>query len=516
MISPPFSRRDLRSLQRQGVTPAEARRQGGWIRRPPRPFRLLRPCGVGDGIERLTAAEARRLPRLARAAAASGQFSVFLPASGAASRLFQTLLSLQRRAREFHRPAAEVVRRGSPWREARHFFRCLPWLALARPLERELRTRRRSLRGLLKRRDYDEILDALFSPRRLGLADLPKGLVPFHGSRGGARTAFEEHLREAASLTADDHALCRIHVTVAPEHRRLFAGIARRVRIHRAGGRRVRFSLRWSLQHPRTHTLTLDFRGRWGRRKDGSLLFRPGGHGALLSNLERSPTEFVFIRNIDNVPIEACGRRGRLWRWRLAGKLLEVRGEAREWLHGLAKGPVDSVSLAKSERFVRGRLGLEPPEGTARRRLAWVRGVLDRPWRVCAMIKNAGQPGGGPFWVREGARKSKQIVESAQAEAGGAAKIWKRSTHFNPVDMVVALRDARGRVYRLSDFADPRAVIVSRKAHVGGAIRVLERPGLWNGGMSRWNTIFVEVPGALFHPVKTITDLLRPGHRGPR
>jgi hypothetical protein len=487
--APALSARDRRDLRRRGLGPSEAARQAALLHRPPAAVRLDRPCVVGDGVERWSTADRR----LWAARAAGRRFVFFTPASGASSRLFAPLDALFRESRRTGTPPHRLAKG-----DAARFFRALPGLAIARPLAVRLRRRGFSLRRLLRAREWGPVLEELLSPG--GLAAEPKGLLPFHCHGTGFRTAFEEHVRDAAA-TGERGA--RVHFTVSPRHREAFRRAARR-----AGRPPVSFSL----QNPATDTLSLAASGGWARHSDGSLLFRPGGHGALLENLNALRADAVFIRNIDNVGRGAHRGRARLWRRALAGRLVSLVEAARTLDRGLARGEPTAVTAAA--RFLESTLGRRPPRGVARR--SWLRAELARPWRVCGVVPNRGEPGGGPFWVKGAGGLSRQIVEAAQVgDVPAQRAIFRRARYFNPVDMAVAFRGPDGRPLALRRFVDETAVLVSSKRHEGHPIRVLERPGLWNGAMAGWNTVFVEMPVGLFHPVKTITDLLRPGHRTP-
>jgi len=300
------------------------------------------------------------------------------------------------------------------------------------------------------------------------LAALPKGLLPFHRYAGTSRTPFEEHLVEAAATVRDANGNCRLHVTVSPEHRAAFARVLESARPRLERETEARFVVEFSEQSPSTDTVALDESGHLLRDAEGRILFRPGGHGALLKNLEESGGDVVLVKNIDNVVPDARRAPTILWKRLLAGFL--VRRER------------------ASDR--------------------------QRPIRICGVVRNEGEPGGGPFWVAGPEGESRQIVESAQVDLleRGQAAIWGKATHFNPVDLVCSLRDAAGRPFDLSRFVDERAVFVAKKTHEGRALLALERPGLWNGAMAHWETVFVEVPKETFAPVKTILDLLRPEH----
>jgi hypothetical protein len=414
---------DRAAIEAHGLTVSEAERQLALFRDPPPPQRLLRPATVGDGIVRLDEKEHPALLTLADEAARGGRLTKFVPASGAASRMF-----------------AFLVAGGGESPDKKRFFESADAFAFTGDLDR--------------------------------LASMPKGLLPFHRYPEGSRTAFEEHLFEAAATVRDASGLCRVHFTVSPEHRGAFEETLREVapRVARATG--ARFAVTFSEQASATDTLAADPTGGPFRTADGALLFRPGGHGALLPNLEavaRAGGDVLLVKNIDNVVPDARRDPTILWKKVLTGFLVRLERE----------------------------------------------GPRNRPIRVVGVVRNEGEPGGGPFWV-EGARgPALQIVESAQADLkdDGQARVWAAATHFNPVDLACSLRDGEGRPFSLADFVDERAVFVAQKTHEGRPLKALERPGLWNGAMAFWRTALVEVPKETFAPVKTALDLLRPEHR---
>jgi len=414
---------DRAAIESHGLTEAEVARQLALLREPPAPQRLARAATAGDGVVRLEEREHAELLALADEAARAGRLTKFIPASGAASRMFASLLA------------------GAPESpEKRRFLENADVFAFSGDLDR--------------------------------LASTPKGLLPFHRYKEDSRTAFEEHLFEAAGTVRDAAGICRVHFTVSPEHRGAFeAKLAEvRPRVERATG--ARFDVTFSEQAPSTDTIACGADGELFRKASGALLFRPGGHGALLKNLSdvaRRGGDVVLVKNIDNVVPDA--RRGPtlLWKRLLTGLLMQIeRGSPRH-----------------------------------------------RPIRVCGVVRNEGEPGGGPFWVSGPGGESVQIVESAQVDLKDAAqaRIWNSATHFNPVDLACSLRDGAGKPFELSRFVDEDAVFVAEKTHDGKPLKALERPGLWNGAMAFWETVFVEVPKETFAPVKTVLDLLRPEHR---
>jgi hypothetical protein len=333
------------------------------------------------------------------------------------------------------------------------------------------------------------------------------------------RTPAAEHLVEALHTVRDGAGRVRVHFTVSPEAAGRFAAHVEAWCARLEGAHGVRFEVTYSSQEPATDTLALDGAGRPARTAEGALLLRPGGHGALLGNLERTGGDIVFVKNIDNVAPDRLKEETHAWKRLLCGYLLRLQGR----LFALARrleeaGGEPSPRLEEEVLHLLadplGRAPLLPAAGEARRRRLLE--ALRRPLRVCGVVPNTGEPGGGPFWIDGGAAgASLQIVERSQIDEAdeGQRAALEQATHFNPVDLVCALRDERGAPYSLDAYREDRLAFVSEKSAGGHPLRALERPGLWNGAMARWNTAFVEVPLGTFHPVKTVFDLLRPEHQ---
>lgn len=471
---PAFTRDDHRQLADHGITTEEAEWQVERLLDPPHYVQLVRPCTVGDGIERIPAEVAEDLKAAHATAARAGRFLKFVPASGAASRMFADLHYFHSGpGRTLSWPEIQSGARSGGQREEilATLIRQIRGFAFHDDLERVLRRSGVALDDLADAGAFAPILEALLGRDGLGSAGLPKGLLEFHRYEGRGRTAFEEHLVEAAGYVKDQAGLCRLHLTVSPEGRSRFEQLLHEVEAEHGRSCPARFEVGYSYQKPATDTVSVDSRGRLVRDEAGRLQLRPGGHGSLLENLGELRADLVFIKNIDNVQPDRAKALVIEWKRLLAGRLLEL------------------------ERSI----------------------GLDRPIRVCGVVANTGEPGGGPFWVRaKDGSESVQIVESAQVDPADENQqaIWRSSTHFNPVDLVCALRDAKGEPHDLRRFVDRDAVIVTAKREAGREIKVLERPGLWNGAMAGWNTIFVEVPLLTFSPVKTVLDLLRPEHQG--
>ncbi len=494
---------DLALLAERGITAEQAAAQLRQLRQPPPPVRLVRAATAGDGIVQCSAShpEAARYVDLGDQAAAAGRVLKFVPASGAATRMFKDLIS-----------AAQGARRPSETPAAREFFARFdefPFAAVARaqsgiagpPASEE--EERRLLRTVLT---------------DLRLAELPKALVPFHLA-DTPRTAFEEHLLEGARYVRDARGICRLHFTVPVEAVPDFETTLARLRpLVEARRRGARLNVTFSTQQPSTDTLAIDDTGAPVRTPEGSLLLRPSGHGALLGNLEATGGDLVVIKNIDNVlPDEASAEVVR-WKRLLIGYLAALQAQVFAHLSAVtAEAPTDDAITA-AERFAAATFAHQPPHGAASRadRVSAIVAALHRPLRVCGVVRNEGEPGGAPFWVAgPDGRHSLQIVEKAQVDLNDPeqARIFHSATHFNPVDLICGLRGYNGRPFALPEYVDPDTAFVTEKTAEGRRLLALERPGLWNGSMAGWNTVCVEVPGSTFAPVKTVFDLLRPQHQ---
>lgn len=526
--APLFTARDRDLLRAEGVAEERALAQLELFRQQPNYSRLDRPCTVNDGIVRLSQAERATLPSAFNDVAGPGRAMQFTPASGAATRMFKGLLAILGRPEptSFATLSKEAEKGNADAREVVEWWNGLNAFAFRDALARTLTGQGFDLDALIAARDYRPALQALLQPDGLGYADKPKAVIPFHRYPDRARTALEEQLIEAADLLRDAQGICRIHFTVSPDHERMVLSLLDGIRspLERNG---LRLEIGLSTQKPSTNTLAADADNRPFRNPDDTLVFRPGGHGVLLENLYHTGGDFVFLRNIDNIlPASAARDEALSWRRALGGYLAGLQGRVFAHLERLMEG-TDSGRVEEAAHFVEQRLGTllpEPLRAPAREvqaledKRAFLIRILDRPIRVCAMVRNQGEPGGGPFWVRhKDGTVRMQIVETAQIDLGNSQqkRIAESATHFNPVDMVCALRNRRGDLFKLQDYVDTDAYLISTKSKDGKPLKALELPGLWNGSMAWWNTAFVETPVETFNPVKTVNDLLRPSHLVP-
>jgi len=513
-----FDKSDLEQIRARGIAVERALSQLETLRKGVPPIHLDRPCTAGDGITVLPQGEIERLAATYGEAARWGRATKFVPASGAATRMFQPLLAVK----DSLGPDFDVEGQAETvpdFEEVSRFFREIRRFAFYEDLAAALNRNGKKLDALVAEKEYGEVLRYLLTDAGLDYADLPKGLIKFHRYRDHSRTAFEEHLAETAAYVQDDHGAARIHFTVAPEYREAIGRHLDEVQT-RWKKSRVKFEISLSVQKPSTDTLAVDLDHRPFRDEAGRLIFRPGGHGALLENLGELSGDIVFIKNIDNVVPDRLKGETCAYKKALGGLLVELQQQAFGYLRELARpNPNDQVierALDFASRWFAASPGQRRAQSSTEQTLRLLVARLNRPLRICGMVRTPGAPGGGPFWA--GANReslSPQIVESSEVDLQetGQRAIWESSTHFNPVDIVCGLKDFQGKPFNLKDFSDPAACFIAIKSMDGRDLKALELPGLWNGGMAHWNTVFVEVPVTTFNPVKTVLDLLDESHQ---
>lgn len=502
-----WSKDDIRQIDAEGLTLEEVRSQIERFHRGARPVLLHRPCTAGDGIVVIPEGERDALVRLYEESLGETVAVKFVPASGAATRMF----------REWYRYLDEPAIASNDARLS--FVSDLPRFAFFPDLREVISRTGGDLTALLANAKIAEILTFILTPEGLNYGQLPKALLKFHGYPERSRTALEEHLVEAALYARDVHAICRAHFTVSGEHLRVVEDCLSQVRAGYEDRHGVRFDIALSIQESSTNTVAADARNRPIRDREGRLLFRPGGHGALLAKLNRIDGDVIFVKNIDNVVPDRLKAATIHSKKTLGGYLLSLQKEMFRYLHALDSGLADEPLVRAMTLFCRKKLSVGFPRDFDDHPLAERRRYLsermNRPLRVCGMVRNEGEPGGGPFWVEEAdGTQSLQIVEEIEIDrrSEGQQAIWRAATHFNPVDLVCAVRGYRGQKFDLRRFVNRMAFCIAEKSEKGRELRALELPGLWNGSMAFWNTAFVEVPIETFNPVKTVTDLLRPAH----
>lgn len=433
----------------------------------------------------------------------------FVPASGAASRMFKGLFEFLSSKKEA--PETEFEKT---------FFEGISRFAFYKALNEVcLKNEESDVLSLMEQGRYKDIVRNLLEEDGLGYGQLPKGLLLFHSYQTGPRTAMEEHLAEGAMYAKNETGQVYIHFTVSPEHLKFFEALVKKKQKFYEEKFSVVYSISFSTQKNSTDTIAVDLQNHPFRDAKGNLFFRPGGHGALISNLNELDADVVFIKNIDNVVPDNLKGSTVIYKKVLAGVLIAIQRKIFDYLRLIKSGKYSHKQVEEMIHFLQDELNIRNPETKLledAELILYIRRKLLRPIRVCGMVKNIGEPGGGPFFaVNPDGTVSLQILESNQIDMRDPEKkaLFEQGTHFNPVDLVCALKDPEGNSYHLPDFVDKNTGFISHKSKDGRELKALELPGLWNGAMSNWNTIFVEVPIGTFNPVKAVNDLLRPEHQ---
>ena len=495
-----FNQKDIHQIEERGADLRQVKDQIDHFKNGFPWMKIVGPATPERGIRVLTPESVREAIAYYQKADIHGK-SKFVPASGAASRMFKDMFSglatleggedLPAEA-----PGARLAAR------IKDFAFYSPEL-FGEP-EDSMAYRKETLRKLLKEDG-------------LAYGSKPKGVLRFHRYPQEVRTAIAEHLVEAQEYMRNADGTCNLTVTISPEHQALFEEAIGAVKQAYEAKYGVRYNIRFTFQDKATDTIAVDPDNKPFRKADGSLLFRPAGHGALIYNLNQVEDELVSIKNIDNVAHEKLLPVTAQYKQVLMGVALQLRDCIFSYLRKLDENP--TVQLCNEvENFLDKHLCVQMPLAHSEaERIRMLKDKLNRPIRVCGMVRNEGEPGGGPYVIagKDGAT-SLQILESVQInkEDAGAVKAMSRATHFNPVDLVCCLKDYKGNKFNLLQFVDPEAGFISSKSYEGRELKALELPGLWNGAMSNWNTLFIEVPIETFNPVKVVLDLLRPAHQG--
>ena len=476
-----FTPNDISQIEARGLSVAEVEKQIDNFRNGFPSLPVVRAASGGDGVRQLTEEELHSAEELYNSRTKEIKTIKFVPASGAATRMFKELFEYvndDKRTAGIDKLITNL--------EKFAFF-----AELAKYLKPQID-------------DKDVVRNIIIDG--LGYGSKPKGLVTFHAYKEGARKPVEEHLVEAA-LYASDGERAAIHFTVSPEHKAGFLSLLEERQSYYEKKYGIKYDVSFSEQSPATDTIAVNPDNTPFRNDDGTLLFRPAGHGALIDNLDKLDADIIFVKNIDNVTTDERKPDTITYKRVLAGELLRLQERCFELLRAIKRGE-DRFEEAKA--FLQSELCCKLPENASNELII---NTLDRPIRVCGMVKNEGEPGGGPFWVGDDqGREQLQIAESSQI-AKEDMHLMKEATHFNPVDLVCGVKRYDGTKYDLKQYTDPKTGFISSKSAGGRELRAQELPGLWNGAMANWNTIFVEVPISTFSPVKVVQDLLRPEHQ---
>lgn len=502
---------DLEMLKARGVTEEQLQAQVNRFKTGFPYLKIYDSARPGEGITILS--DQQQLKAMARWQAYltdGGTVCKFVPASGAASRMFKALFAF----------VDGEARQAAPGSDVETLLAGIHNVAFFGQLDETCR----KLYGqpvdqLLNEGRQKDVIRAIIAPDGMNYGGLPKGLLTFHHSADGTRTPVEEQLVEGAQTARQADGTVNMHLTVSGSHRKAFEKKLSHAipAIEKRMGVKINVSM--SEQMPSTDTVAVN-EDNTLFREDGKPVFRPGGHGALIQNLDKIDQAVVFIKNIDNVVPDSL--RGDTIRYKqvIAGYLMELHDRIAAYTAMIDARSYNPEQLQEVVKFMREAFSFDAPEFDSLKGedlATYLRGILNRPLRVCGMVRNEGEPGGGPYiaYNSDGSR-SLQILESSQIDLSNEEnrQMMAKATHFNPVDLVCYVRDINGKKFHLPDYVDPETGFISSKSLHGRALKALELPGLWNGAMSHWNTAFVEVPITTFNPVKTVNDLLRPQHQG--
>jgi len=505
-----FNEKDLIQFSSKGITPEQVNAQLDMFRTGFPFLELDSAASVGNGIVAPTKEECDSFIGIwDKYRSGDHRIVKFVPASGAASRMFKDLFGFL--SADYDTPQTDFEKK---------FFQDIRKFAFFDDLNAACQSSYgKNIEALIADGQYKNVVAALIEKEGLKYGFMPKGLLKFHSYKQGSRTPLEEHLVEGALYSSGAGGNVFIHFTVSPEHRQLFENLVADCQKDLAKKYGVKYDISFSEQKSSTDTVAADSENNPFRNDDGSILFRPGGHGALIENLNEIDADVVFIKNIDNVVPDHLKSDTVINKKLLAGILVAAQSRIFSYLDLLESGRYTQQQIKTISDYVKNVLCCsrkELPKVEGDELVAWLKAKLNRPIRVCGMVKNVGEPGGGPFLAyNSDGTVSLQILESSQIDLNDQKKkeMFENGTHFNPVDLVCALRDYKGGKFNLPDYVDKATGFISSKSKNGRSLKALELPGLWNGAMSDWNTIFVEVPLTTFNPVKTVNDLLRPQHQ---
>lgn len=504
-----YTQQDLELLHEKGISQDLINTQLNYFVTGFPYLSIVAPASVERGIMKVGKEEEKTYLKAWRDFLDSGKkVTKFVPASGAASRMFKDLYAFL--DADYNVPTTPFEK---------EFFDRIQQFAFFGSLDETCKKLfGENVVTLYNEGRYKEVVSALLSPSGLDYGNYPKGLLLFHKYPEGNRTPVGEHLTEGTRYAKNKSGEVDVHFTVSPEHMEMFKLLVASRKLNYEFKLGATFSVSYSIQKPSTDTIAVDMDNKPFREEDGSMLFRPGGHGALIENLNEIDSDIIFIKNIDNVVPDRMKEDEARYKKLLGGVLVTMQQRSHDYLNRLESGKATTEELAEMLAFTENELSISHPGqfNSDDALKEYLKRKLDRPFRVCGMVKNQGEPGGGPFiTVNPDGTASPQILESSQIDKDdpAAMEAFKKGSHFNPVDVVCGVKNNRGDKYNLTQFVDRNTGFISYKSKNGKELKALELPGLWNGAMSDWNTIFVEVPVSTFNPVKVVNDLLRPEHQ---
>ena len=510
-----FTEKDIQQIKANELTVEKVKSQIETIKSGMIYSNLVEAANIGNGILRLDEKQQYDCIQLFDTKRNALNIIKFVPASGAATRMFQFLFEF---LNDFDLSESIISYSGKN-KELSVFLDGLEKFPFYEIVRVEASKTTPNFDNLSIEDQYVLFVKTMLDSSQLDYSFYPKGLLPFHKYKTYVATAFEDHLMEA-TLYASSNNSANLHFTISEAHKNQFENELKQVvqRIEKEAN--TIFNVSFSYQNKATDTIALTSNDALYRDENGNLLFRPSGHGALIENLNALNSDIIFIKNIDNIVVFEQNKLVSNYKKMLAGVLLKLQTQAFKYLHRLDDDAILEDEVYNIELFVINRLHVNLNDAyenfTINEKRSYLHEKLNRPIRVCGMVKNEGEPGGGPFWVKDAQGViSLQIVEFAQIDFENEEQngIAKNASYFNPTDLVCGVRDYKGNKFNLLDYIDDKAAFITPKSQNGVAIKALELPGLWNGSMAHWNSIFVEIPVSTFNPVKTVNDLLKPAHQ---
>ena len=513
-----FTENDINQIEDKGLTLAKVQSQIELFKTGVPFVNLNSAATINNGIVKCSEVEKTDYINYFEKKRNNISIAKFVPASGAATRMFKTLFKFM----EEYIPETESINsfiNRNKDTDLSLFFMGIEKLPFYELVLEQLKVFYPEYESFTDDKQKLLFVKTMLDEEKMNYGFYPKGLLPFHEYKDHLATAFVEHLFEAALYASTDN-VAFLHFTISERHKNSFDQEFSRVQKIVERKTNTKFHISFSYQKESTDTIAVTPDNKFFREDDGKLMFRPSGHGALLENLSQLDADVVFIKNIDNVVVYKYENEVAEYKKMLAGMLLELQRQVFDYMNLLENEAVSEKDISEIADFIEDKLhvvfNIEFHKYATKYQIEYLVEKLNRPIRICGMVKNEGEPGGGPFWIKaESGQISLQIVESAQIDNENKIQmeILKNATHFNPVDLVCGIKNYKGEVFDLQKYVDPTTAFITMKTSEGKDLKALELPGLWNGSMSSWNTIFVEVPLITFNPVKTVADLLKPTHQ---
>lgn len=511
-----FTVKDIQQIKNCGLTEEKVQSQIELIKCGMSYSNLIEAARIGNGIIKIDDRQHQEFLNLFDKKKNDLSILKFVPASGAATRMFEFLFQF---LNDFDTENQSMQSCSNKNKDIATFLNGLEKLPFFEDVVFKIHEVVSNFNEMSFEERSLEFVKTMLDENRLNYSFYPKGLLPFHKYKTHIATAFEEHLMEA-SLYANSNNKANLHFTISDNHAKMFNEEFTHIKEDIEEKTNTEFNVSFSFQSESTNTIAITSKDELYRDENGNLLFRPSGHGALLNNLNTLNNDLIFIKNIDNIVVFEKNKKASEYKKVVAGLLLEIQQKIFNYLHKLEAQSIPEEEVKTIELFALNTVNIDLEEVyytySLQEKVSYLHKKLNRPIRVCGMVKNEGEPGGGPFWVRdEKGQVSLQIIEFAQIDFENEKQknIAKNATHFNPADLVCGVKNYKGEKFDLTQYVDQKAAFITMKSQNGVDIKALELPGLWNGSMAHWISIFVEIPISTFNPVKTVNDLLKQAHQ---